>query len=347
MKQYIGYMNRCIELAKQAQGNTSPNPLAGCVILNGQGKIIAQGYHKCCGQNHAERDALLKLSDAQGCVLVVNLEPCSHFGKTPPCVDLIIEKGIKKVVYGMKDPNPVVCGHGLKKLQDAGIEVIGPVLEDECKKLNEVFIKNHTKKQVFAALKTASTIDGKIAASGGDSKWITSESARAEVKNIRRIYDAILTSSATILADNPVMEHKIKIILDRELKTDLNADIYKQGRIYIFCSQDRKAPQGNERIRFIRTPVKNSKLDIEFILGKLFELGIMSVLIEAGGLLNGSFLPYVDKLYHFTAPKILCDNTGKSCFDGNKALSIADCTDFKFENFALFPPDVLLTYIRI
>ena len=168
MKNYITEMNKCIELAKQAEGKTSPNPMVGCVILNDKNEIISTGYHKKYGENHAERDALLKLENATGCTLVVNLEPCSHFGKTPPCADLIIEKGIKRVIYGMKDVNPIVAGNGLKKLQEAGIEIIGPILEDECKKLNEVFIKNQTKHKTFVALKTATTIDGKIATQTGD-----------------------------------------------------------------------------------------------------------------------------------------------------------------------------------
>ena len=163
----------------------------------------------------------------------------------------------------MKDPNPIVAGRGLQKLKDAGIEVIGPVLEDECKKLNEVFIKNHTEKKTFIALKTATTIDGKIATYNGDSKWITSEKARAEVRNIRKKYDAILTSSTTVIADNPTMEHKKKIILDRELKTDFNSKIYEQGEIYVFYDESRNSEILNQahngRNFFIPTPVKNKK----------------------------------------------------------------------------------------
>ena len=214
MKNYITEMNKCIELASKAVGMTSPNPMVGCVILNQNGEIISTGYHKMYGENHAERDALSKLENAKDCTLIVNLEPCSHFGKTPPCVDIIIEKGIKRVVYGMQDPNPIVAGKGLKKLKDAGIEIIGPVLEDECKKLNEVFIKNHLEKKTFISIKTATTIDGKIATHTGDSKWITSDAARLEVRNIRKKYDAILTSSATVIADNPTMLHTKKVILD-------------------------------------------------------------------------------------------------------------------------------------
>ena len=343
MKNYITEMNKCIELALKAEGMTSPNPMVGCVILNQQEEIISTGYHKKYGEHHAERDALLKLEDAKDCTLVVNLEPCSHFGKTPPCVDIIIEKGIKKVVYGMQDPNPIVAGKGLQKLKDAGIEVIGPVLEDECKKLNEVFIKNHTKKQTFIALKTATTIDGKIAAHTGDSKWITSEPARNEVRNIRKKYDAILTSSSTVIADNPTMLHTKKIILDRELKTDFDSKIYQQGEIFIFYDENLTAPK-NKKIHFIPTPVKNEKLDIKYVIDTLYELKIMSILVEAGGGINAVFLPYIDKLYHFIAPKVLGDNNGKSCFYGENIDKISECTNLQFEEVKIYSPDILIIY---
>lgn len=346
MKQYDLLMKKCIELAKQAQGETSPNPLVGCIVLNDIGEIISTGYHKKYGENHAERDALLKLDDAKNCTLIVNLEPCSHYGKTPPCADLIIEKGVKRVVYGMKDVNPIVAGNGLKKLIDAGIEVIGPILEDECKKLNEIFIKNQVEHKTFVALKTATTIDGKIATSTNDSKWITSDFAREEVRNIRKRYDAILTSSSTILADNPTMEHKCKVILDRKLKTNSQMTIYKQGKIFVFHSLKNQSSLSNNNLQYIYTPTVNNKLDIEFILEELYKRGIMSVLIEAGGKLNGSFLPYIDRLYHFVAPKILGDNNGKSCFYGKEVEKISNCTNLNFESVELFPPDILVNYVK-
>lgn len=346
MKQYDLLMKKCIELAKQAQGETSPNPLVGCIVLNDIGEIISTGYHKKYGENHAERDALLKLDDAKNCTLIVNLEPCSHYGKTPPCADLIIEKGVKRVVYGMKDVNPIVAGNGLKKLIDAGIEVIGPILEDECRKLNEIFIKNQVEHKTFVALKTATTIDGKIATSTNDSKWITSDFAREEVRNIRKRYDAILTSSSTILADNPTMEHKCKVILDRKLKTNSQMTIYKQGKIFVFHSLKNQSSLSNNNLQYIYTPIVNNKLDIEFILEELYKRGIMSVLIEAGGKLNGSFLPYIDRLYHFVAPKILGDNNGKSCFHGKEVEKISNCTNLNFESVELFPPDILVNYVK-
>lgn len=345
MKTYITEMNKCIELALNGAGETSPNPMVGCVILDSEEKeIVSTGYHKKYGENHAERDALLKLENAKGCTLIVNLEPCSHFGKTPPCCDLIIEKGIKRVVYGMQDPNPVVSGNGLKKLQAAGVEVIGPILEKECRDLNEVFVKNHVKKQIFVALKTATTIDGKIATYCGDSKWITSEAARAEVRNIRKRYDAILTSSSTVLADNPEMFHKKKIILDRTLKTDLNSKIYEQGDIYLFHDETIVPNHEKDNVKYIPAPIKDGNIDIEYVLNKLYELKIMSVLVESGGVLNAAFLPYVDKLYHFIAPKVLGDNSGKSCFSGQRVDKISNCKNLEYVCMKSYEPDVLLVY---
>ena len=344
--QYNLLMQKCIDLAKQGEGQTSPNPLVGCVVLNKDGNEISTGYHHKYGDNHAERDALLKLHNGEekGGTLIVNLEPCSHFGKTPPCADLIIERGIKKVVIGMQDVNPIVAGNGIWKLKNAGIEVIENVLEDECKRLNEVFIKNMTKKQVFVAIKTATTLDGKIATKSGSSKWITSEKAREEVKKIRNRYDAILTTSSTILADNPTMAHRKKIILDRELKTNIEAPIYKDGEIYLFNATLDMFEGG---INFIKTPVNKNKLDLKYILERAFDLGIKSILVESGGHLNGEILKYTDKIYHFIAPKITGDNRSLSCFDFREIDDINESFNFKITQVDTFAPDILLTYYPI
>lgn len=344
--QYNLLMQKCIDLARQGEGQTSPNPLVGCVILDKDGNEISTGYHHKYGDNHAERDALLKLHNGEekGGTLIVNLEPCSHFGKTPPCADLIIERGIKKVVIGMQDVNPIVAGNGIWKLKNAGIEVIEHVLEDECKQLNEVFIKNMTKKEVFVAIKTATTLDGKIATKSGSSKWITSEKAREEVKKIRNRYDAILTTSSTILADNPTMAHRKKIILDRELKTNIEAPIYKDGEIYLFNATLDMFEGG---INFIKTPVNKNKLDLKYILERAFDLGIKSILVESGGHLNGEMLKYTDKIYHFIAPKITGDNSSLSCFDFRKIDDINDSFNFKITQVDTFTPDILLTYYPI
>ena len=335
-------MKQCIDLAKLGIGHTYPNPLVGCVIIDENNNAVSTGYHRMYGEAHAERAALNKLQDAKGCTLIVNLEPCCHHGKTPPCTDIIIEKGIDRVVFGMKDPNPLVAGKGIEILKKAGIDVVGPVLEDECKKLNEIFIKNKTQNKTFVAIKTASTIDGKIATYCGDSKWITSEAARLKARELRACYDAILTSSAIVIADNPEMKHKNKIILDKDLKTDLNSKIYQDGNVFVFC----KSPKvlSDKNITFIETPVNNGMLDIEFVLNKIFEQGIMSLFVEAGGILCGSMLPYADKLYHFVAPKILADNSAKSCFDGSQKENISQCASLVYEFTEIYPPDLLNVY---
>lgn len=335
-------MKKCIELAKKAEGLTSPNPLVGCVITDEFDNIIATGYHHKYGDNHAERDALLKINKGEGETLYVNLEPCSHFGKTPPCTDIIIEKGIKNVVIGLLDPNPAVSG--IDKLKAAGIDVTTGILEDECKQLNEVFITNMRDKKTFIAIKTAATLDGKIATSTGSSKWITSENAREEVRKIRNKYDAIMTSSTTVIADNPTMEHRKKIIIDRELKTNLSSKIYQQGEIFIF---NEKTENRSGNINFIKTPVKDGKISLEFVFEKLYQLGIMSVLIECGGKLNGKALKYADKIYHFIAPKITGDNSCKSCFDYKNITEISECSNYRIDSAEFFDPDILLTYYPI
>lgn len=341
---YENLMRKCFKLAKK--GKTSPNPMVGCVVLDKNGNEISTGYHHKYGDNHAERDALLKLNNGEekGGTLIVNLEPCSHHGKTPPCADLIIERGLKRVVIGMQDVNPIVAGNGIRKLKKAGIEVIEDVLKNECEVLNEVFIKNMTQNKTFVAIKTATTLDGKTATSNGSSKWITSELAREEVKKIRNQYDAIMTSSSTILEDNPTMLHRKKIVLDKKLRTNLEAPIYKNGEIYLF-NETLDMFEGG--INFIKTPIKNEKLDLDFVFQKAFELGIKSVLVESGGHLAGSALKHADKIYHFIAPKITGDNNSLSCFDFQQIDDINNSLNFKITKIQQFEPDILLTYYPI
>lgn len=350
MQQYEIYMKKCFELALLAEGNTSPNPMVGCVVLNKSGEIIAEGYHKKCGEKHAERDALDKISDEAACgsTLVVNLEPCSHYGKTPPCVDLIISKKVARVVIAMRDVNPIVAGNGVEKLKNAGIEVIEGVLENEAKKLNEVFIKNMCEKKAFIALKTATTLDGKTATRNGSSKWITSEAARTEVKRIRNRYDAILTGSSTIIADNPTMECNIKVVLDRTRRTDLNSKIYQNGKVYIVVDENLDCEPLNGTLELIKCPVRDGKFVLKSLTEILFKKGICSILVEAGGKLNGSFLAenLIDKVYHFIAPKIIGDNAAMSCFDGMAVLDIEDAQKFSQPNLQIFSPDLLLTYTK-
>lgn len=348
MINYEKLMKKCINLAKKGRGKTAPNPLVGCVVLDKNNEIISTGYHHKYGENHAERDALLKLTDGseKDGTLVVNLEPCSHYGKTPPCADLIIERGLKKVVIGCVDNNPKVAGNGIKKLKNAGIEVVLNVLEKECRELNEIFFTNIEEQRTFVALKTATTIDGKIATKTGDSKWITSDKSRDYARKLRTYYDAILTSSNTVIADNPTMKHKTKIILDRGLKTNWNADIYKQGQIILVTSEDYCVDEYPLNFEVMLCPEKDGKLDLNYILKELYTSGIKSIFVEAGGKLCGEFIKenLVDKVYHFIAPKILNDNSGRSCFDGDNIFKINDSKNFKLIDTKKLGSDILLTY---
>lgn len=326
------YMRMCFALAKKGYGKAAPNPMVGCVVLDRDGNLISKGYHKKYGENHAERDALLKLknNEAEGGTLYVNLEPCSHFGKTPPCVDLIIKHKLKRVVIGMKDVNPKV--DGITKLKAAGIEV-DFVLEEEARFLNRMFIKTMTEKMPYVVLKTASTMDGKIASKTGSSKWITSETARKEVYRMRKEFDCIMTSSNTVIADNPSMQHNFKCILDKDLRTSKDAKIYQQGEIYIASKEN--------------TPLKNNQLDIEAVLKNLYSKGIYSVFVECGGTLAGSMLKdnLIDEVYQFIAPKILNDNNGLSCFNCADIKEISQAKNLKIYELKQIEKDILIKAI--
>ena len=345
---YEEYMKKCFELAKQGLGKTSPNPMVGCVVLDKKGKEISTGYHAKYGENHAERDALLKLKNGEeeDGTIIVSLEPCSHYGKTPPCVDLIIERKIKKVVFAMKDPNPIVSS--VQKLEENGIEVLSGVLEEEAKALNEVFVTNMTLKRPFVALKTATTLDGKVSTRTGDSKWITSSIARDKGHELREIYDAILTTSNTVLADNPNFNNKQKILIDRTLKVPTNMNFFKTGKIFIVHDETLTPSKNLPNLEYIPCPTINGQIDITSLLKILFEKKIMSIFVEAGGNFNGSIidLGIVDKIYQFIAPKILADNTGQSAFAGRNVQLIKDCVEFKMQSVEQIGNDVLITLKR-
>ena len=345
---YEEYMKKCFELAKQGLGKTSPNPMVGCVVLDKNGKEISTGYHAKYGENHAERDELLKLKNGEeeDGTIIVSLEPCSHYGKTPPCVDLIIERKLKKVVFAMKDPNPIVSS--VQKLEENGIEVLSGVLEEEAKALNEVFVTNMTLKRPFVALKTATTLDGKVSTRTGDSKWITSSIARDKGHELREIYDAILTTSNTVLADNPNFNNKQKILIDRTLKVPTNMNFFKTGKIFIVHDETLTPSENLPNLEYIPCPTINGQIDITSLLKILFEKKIMSIFVEAGGNFNGSIidLGIVDKIYQFIAPKILADNTGQSAFAGRNVQLIKDCVEFKMQSVEQIGNDVLITLNR-
>ena len=234
------YMRMAIEEAKKGEGFTSPNPLVGAVIVKDD-RVIGIGYHKKYGENHAEINAFLNAKengeDVEGASIYVTLEPCSHYGKTPPCADAIIKNKLKKVIIGCVDSNPKVAGNGIKKLKDAGIDVIVNVLEEECRKLNEVFFYYIANKRPFVVMKYAMTMDGKIATVSGKSKWITSEKTREHSHRFRNKYSAIMVGINTVIEDNPMLNcrlpntrNPIRIILDSSLKISLDSNICKTSK---------------------------------------------------------------------------------------------------------------------
>ena len=345
-KFYIENIKKCFSLAKKGGLNVLPNPLVGCVITDKNNNTISTGYHKKFGSFHAEREAILKADDKKlkGAILYVNLEPCSHYGKTPPCADLIIEKKIKKVVFSMKDPNIKVNGEGVKKLKEAGIEIVEGILENEAKELNKVFIKNITKNIPYIALKTAVTLDSKIATNTFNSKWITNEKSRLEVMKLRSSYQAIMTGSNTVLFDNPHLTSRIegginpiRIIMNREGRLKIRSNVFKNDgtRIIVIDNTDRKYPKRIEKI-----PFKNMKT----LLKTLYDMGIYSILIEAGLNLNSAFIKEkaVDEIYQFIAPKIL--GGGINFVSKLDPIRISDCILTKDMKIKKFDDDILLNY---
>lgn len=319
-------MQRCIELARKGAGHVSPNPLVGCVIVKND-YVIAEGYHKMFGSNHAEinaiNNALNKGLDLTGSTLYVNLEPCSHYGKTPPCADKIIENKIKKVVIGIKDPNPLVAGKGIRKLKQNGVEVITGIFEKECIELNKFFLKNIKTSLPYVTLKAAQTLDGKIADEHGKSKWISSKVSRKLVHKLRSEYDAILIGKNTVEIDNPELTVRMvkgrnpyRIVIDKDLKLDVKKKIFSDkysDRTIVLTSgdallKDSKKKRILEYNNVILIPVKkmNNKLNLRDALSKLNDIGISSILVEGGAYTFSEFInqKLVDEMLIFIAPKI-------------------------------------------
>jgi diaminohydroxyphosphoribosylaminopyrimidine deaminase / 5-amino-6-(5-phosphoribosylamino)uracil reductase len=352
------YMRRCLELALQGAGSVSPNPMVGSVIVCG-GEIIGEGCHERCGGPHAEVHAIASVADEEQLrhsTLYVNLEPCSHFGKTPPCSDLIIAKGIPRVVVGCRDPFASVAGKGIAKLLAAGIAVTENVLEAECLKLNEAFIKSHTAGLPFVALKLAETLDGKIATSLGASRWITGEAARCEVHRLRSVYDAILVGEATVRADDAELtvrhcpgRNPLRVVLDRRLSLPLESKIFNsEASTLLFASS---AWDGLEKADLLReqgvtvlfVSEHAGELDLLHVLEELHKRQIHSVLVEGGSRLSASFIreKLVDKIYMFIAPKLF----GGDALSSFAPLGISmpeQAVALKFETPRFFGSDVLL-----
>lgn len=332
-------MRRAIKLAKKGIGYTNPNPLVGAVIVKDQ-KIIGEGYHEMIGGLHAERNALKNCSeDPKGAEIYVTLEPCCHYGKTPPCTEALIEAGIKKVYVGNQDPNPKVKGGGIKILREHGIEVETGILEEECRKLNDIFFHYIQSDLPYVALKYAMTLDGKIATANGESKWITGEAAREHVHHLRHQYAAIMAGVGTVLADDPMLnariEHgkdPIRIICDSHLRINETSKIVQSANkiqtIIATISEDEEKIRILEEkgCKIIKTTPKDGKVDLKELLKQIREMEIDSVLVEGGGILNESLIQSgcVHKVYAYIAPKLFGGKEAKTPVEGRGIQNIKD-----------------------
>ena len=354
------YMLQAIQLAKKGEGWTNPNPMVGAVIVK-NGRIIGKGYHKKCGELHAERNAIASLTEsAEGATIYVTLEPCCHYGKTPPCTEAIIEQKIKRVVIGSRDPNPKVSGKGIKMLQEAGIEVIEDFMREECDRLNPVFFHYITTKTPYVVMKYAMTLDGKIATKTGASKWITGEAARAEVQHMRHRYMGIMAGIGTVLADDPMLNVRvegwkspIRILCDSGLRIPLDGQIVKSAGKYrtIVAYADSENTEAKRKrlhemgVETICCPDENNQVDLKKLMKYLGEEGIDSILLEGGGTLNDSALRagIVQEVQAFIAPKLFGGMNSKTPVEGIGVRFPSEAVKLKCTDICQIGEDIRIT----
>ena len=366
------YMRRAIELAKKGSGHVNPNPLVGAVIVR-DGEIIGEGYHECYGQLHAERNAIANAkkrgNSLEGSTIYVTLEPCCHYGKTPPCTEAIIEEKIARVVVGSDDPNPLVSGKGFQMLREKGIEVIPHFLKEECDAMNHVFFHYIRTGTPYVAMKYAMTMDDKIACYTGDSKWVTGEESRAHVQTLRNHYKGIMAGIGTVLADDPMLNCRIeggrdpiRIIADSHLRIPMDSQLVRtagQQPLIVACLPDadeEKAAQLQEKgVEVLRIPgvttadITEEQKEVISLPVLMKELGarkIDGILLEGGGQLNESALQagIVDRIYCYIAPKIFGGAQAKTPVEGQGLTRAADAWQFNRIGMQEFGQDILLEY---
>lgn len=358
------YMKRAVELAVMGTGFTSLNPLVGAVIVKND-IIIGEGYHQKYGGPHAEinafRDADSRGNDVSGADMYVTLEPCSHYGKTPPCAEEVIKRGISRVFIGMKDPNPLVAGRGLFMLQKAGIEVICGILENECRRINEPFIKFITKKLPFVCMKAAMTLDGKIATHTGDSKWVSCEASRETVHQMRNKYMAIMVGADTVIADNPLLtcrlpgkcRNPLRIVVDSQARCPAESKVFEVSENEkTLLAVTKKAPADKiESLRKIGVDVvvlpedENGRVNLKDLMKELGNRKIDSILLEGGGTLNFSALQagIVDRAVMFVAPKIVGGKNAKTPVEGEGVEIMSDAIELNHIETQIIENDLMIT----
>lgn len=354
------YMQLALQLAEKGNGKTSPNPMVGAVIVK-NGQVIGTGYHKKYGSLHAEREAFASLTEpADGADLYVTLEPCCHYGKTPPCTEAIIEHRIKRVFIAALDPNPFVSGKGIQILQDHGIQVTTGILEEEAKKLNKVFFHYIPHKIPYIVMKYAMSADGKIACHTGKSQWITSQQSREHVHTLRNQYQAIMAGIGTVLADDPLLTcrvpdgvNPIRIICDTRGRIPLTSQIVATAAeipTYVAChsvEEKKRIALEQAGVIVLPLPLLDNRLDLAYLIRKLGSMGIDSIFVEGGGTLNESLLKtgLVNELNVYLAPIILGGAESKTPVEGIGVDSPDSAYRFELTETIPFGSDLLLKYI--
>jgi diaminohydroxyphosphoribosylaminopyrimidine deaminase/5-amino-6-(5-phosphoribosylamino)uracil reductase len=351
------WMKRAIRLAEKGRGRTSPNPLVGAILVK-EGIVVGKGYHAKAGEAHAEIIALRKAGEeARGSTLYINLEPCTHYGKTPPCAPVIIQAGVRRVVVGTEDPNPLVTGKGVESLRKAGLEVKIGVLEKECQRLNEAFHKYILKREPFVILKVAATLDGRIATRDGESKWISGETSRGFVQRLRDEVDGVVVGINTILKDDPMLTARFKggrdpfrIVLDSRLRIPEEARVVKAdpSKTIIattgLAARDKGQRLENMGAQILVLDSKHERVSLKPLLSKLGEKGITSLLVEGGSQVNGSFFDegLIDKLLLFLSPKMIGDDQAIGIFGGKGMASLIDAVPLRELRVRRIGEDILI-----
>lgn len=354
------YMLRAISLAKKGEGWTNPNPMVGAVIVK-DGRIIGEGYHKKYGELHAERNAFASLKEsAKGATMYVTMEPCCHYGKTPPCTQAIIEHEIGKVVIGSKDPNPKVSGKGVQILKEAGISVVEDFLREECDKLNPIFFHYIRTKMPYVVMKYAMTLDGKIATKIGESKWITGKEAREEVQHMRHSYMGIMVGIGTVLADDPMLnvrakdkKNPVRIICDSKLRIKEDSQIVKTSfnqRTIVVYADSQNIQEKLERLHSLGVetlycPDESNQIDLKKLMIYLGNEGIDSIILEGGGTLNESAVRagIVKEVQAFIAPKLFGGVNSKTPIEGIGVNLPSEAVKLKYTGICQIGEDIKIT----
>ncbi len=315
---------RVLELAARGRFSVSPNPRVGCVVVDAAGTVVAEGWHERAGAAHAEALALASAGErARGATLLVNLEPCSHFGRTPPCTEAILAAGVARVVCSLEDPDTRISGRGIRRLRDRGVEVLVGAYAAEAERVNEPFLTSARERRPFVHLKWAASLDGKTATKTGESQWITGESARRDALLLREEHDAILVGAGTVLSDDPLLTRRLalstaivphrRLVLDGALRASASARVFSAagGEVWLVTAVPEKdprlAPFRDRGVHVVSRPARFGGVDLEGVLGELYAAEARSLLVEGGGVTAASFLAagLVDRVTAYVAPKIL------------------------------------------